>query len=136
MTRILITFLLMVCIQSAWGQTDITLGADVRWDAHSLIFGNKRVIPAMGEVHYSRIPADEWQEEVMKMKEGGITIIACYIFWNHIEEIEGQYDWSGQRNLRSFLEICKESPQRTVWIWPSRTNRPTPLTNVQISSLR
>ena len=109
MTRILITFLLMVCIQSAWGQTDITLGADVRWDAHSLIFGNKRVIPAMGEVHYSRIPADEWQEEVMKMKEGGITIIACYIFWNHIEEIEGQYDWSGQRNLRSFLEICKEA---------------------------
>jgi hypothetical protein len=109
MTRILITFFLMVCIQSVWGQTDMMLGADVRWDAHSLIIGGKRVIPAMGEVHYSRIPAAEWKEEVRKMKEGGITIIACYVFWNHIEEIEGQYDWSGQRDLRTFLEICKEA---------------------------
>jgi hypothetical protein len=34
-------------------------------------------------------------------------MLACYVFWNHIEEIEGQFDWSGQRNLRTFLEICK-----------------------------
>ena len=109
MTRILITFLLMICIPSVWAQTDIQLGVDVRWDAHSLIIGGKRVVPAMGEVHYSRIPAAEWQEEVQKMKDGGISIIACYVFWNHIEEIEGQYDWSGQRDLRTFLEICKEA---------------------------
>ncbi len=80
----------------------------VTWDSHSLMFDGKRVVPAMGEIHYSRIPAEEWQLEVQKMKDGGITIIACYVFWNHIEEIEGQYDWSGQRNLRRFLEICKQ----------------------------
>lgn len=80
----------------------------VTWDSHSLIIGGKRVVPAMGEVHYSRIPAAEWKREVRKMKDGGITMIACYVFWNHIEEIEGQFDWSGQRNLREFLEICKE----------------------------
>ena len=81
--------------------------ADVKWDAHSLIIDGKRLVPAMGEVHYSRIPANEWATEIKKMKEGGITMLACYVFWNHIEEIEGQYDWSGQRHLRSFLEICK-----------------------------
>ncbi len=79
----------------------------VTWDGRSLMMDGKRVVPAMGEVHYSRIPADEWADEVHKMKEGGITMIACYVFWNHIEEIEGQYDWSGQRDLRRFLEICK-----------------------------
>ena len=79
----------------------------VTWDGQSLMMDGRRVIPAMGEVHYSRIPADEWGDEVRKMKEGGITIIACYVFWNHIEEIENQFDWSGQRNLREFLEICK-----------------------------
>ena len=82
-------------------------GEKVEWDAHSLIIGGQRVVPAMGEVHYSRIPATEWAEEVRKMKEGGITMIACYVFWNHIEEQEGQFDWSGQRDLRSFLEICQ-----------------------------
>ena len=40
----------------------------------------------MGEVHFSRIPADEWKDEVRKMKLGGVTIIATYVFWNHIEE--------------------------------------------------
>ena len=79
----------------------------VTWDKYSLIIDGRRVCPVMGEVHYSRIPADEWSGEVRKMKDGGVTIIACYVFWNHIEETEGLFDWSGQRNLRQFLEVCK-----------------------------
>ena len=81
---------------------------EVKWDAHSLIIDGKRVVPAMGEVHYSRIPADEWEAEVKKMKEGGVTIIATYVFWNHIEEQEGIFRWDGQRNLRRFIEICQQ----------------------------
>ncbi len=80
----------------------------VAWDAHSLMLDGKRVVPVMGEMHYSRIPEDEWCAELRKMKEGGITIVATYVFWNHIEEVEGQFDWSGQRDLRSFLELCRE----------------------------
>ena len=44
----------------------------IRWDKHSLIFDGKRVVPVMGEVHYSRIPQNEWREEVRKIGfEGG-----------------------------------------------------------------
>ena len=81
---------------------------EVKWDAHSLMIDGKRVVPAMGEVHYSRIPADEWEAEVRKMKEGGVTVIATYVFWNHIEEQEGIFRWDGQRNLRRFIEICQQ----------------------------
>lgn len=81
---------------------------EVKWDAHSLIVDGKRVVPAMGEVHYSRIPADEWEAEVKKMKEGGVTIIATYVFWNHVEEQEGIFRWDGQRNLRRFIEVCQQ----------------------------
>ena len=80
----------------------------VEWDKHSLIIDGKRVCPVMGEVHYSRIPVDEWQQEVRKMKEGGVTIIATYVFWNHIEEMEGVFRWDGQRNLRRFIEVCHQ----------------------------
>ncbi|MBQ8593124.1 MAG: beta-galactosidase [Bacteroidaceae bacterium] len=80
----------------------------IKWDKHSLIIDGKRKAAVMGEVHYSRIPENEWKDEVRKMKEGGITIIATYVFWNHIEEQEGIFDWSGQRNLRRFIEICGE----------------------------
>jgi len=84
-------------------------GKMVTWDKHSLIIGGHRKVPVMGEVHYSRIPADEWAAEVEKMKEGGVTIVATYVFWNHIEEQEGIFRWDGQRDLRRFLEVCKEA---------------------------
>ena len=81
---------------------------EVKWDRHSLMIDGRRVCPVMGEVHYSRIPADEWPAEVRKMKEGGVTIIATYIFWNHVEEQEGIFRWDGQRNLRRFIEVCQQ----------------------------
>ena len=86
----------------------------VTWDSKSLMIDGKRVCPVMGEVHYSRIPADEWADEIKKMKEGGVTIIATYVFWNHIEEQEGIFRWDGQRSLRRFLEACKEEQMPVV----------------------
>ena len=87
---------------------------EVTWDRHSLIIDGHRVCPVMGEIHYSRIPANEWQREVRRMKEGGVTIIATYIFWNHVEEQEGVFRWDGQRSLRRFLEICKQEEMPVV----------------------
>ena len=80
----------------------------ITWDRHGLMIDGRRVIPVMGEVHYSRIPADEWGEELKKMKDGGVTIVATYVFWNHIEEQEGIFRWDGQRDLHRFLLLCKE----------------------------
>ena len=89
-------------------------GASVTWDRHSLMVDGRRVCPVMGEIHYSRIPADEWPAEVRKMKEGGVTLIATYVFWNHVEELEGIFNWSGQRDLRRFLEVCKSEQMPVV----------------------
>ena len=86
----------------------------VTWDSKSLMMDGQRVCPVMGEIHYSRIPADEWADEVRKMKEGGVTIAATYVFWNHIEEQEGIFRWDGQRSLRRFLEVCKQENMPVV----------------------
>lgn len=80
---------------------------DIAWDRHSLFMNGHRVCPVMGEIHYSRIPDNEWRRELRRMREGGVTLIATYVFWNHIEEREGIFDWTGQRSLRGFLELCK-----------------------------
>ena len=90
------------------------LGKTVNWDRYSLIIDGHRVCPVMGEVHYSRIPADEWQREVRRMREGGVTMLATYVFWNHVEEEEGVFRWDGQRNLRAFLEVCKDEGMPVV----------------------
>ena len=96
--------------------TSIATGAqrDVKWDRLSLIIDGHRVVPVMGEVHYSRIPVAEWRQEVKKMKKGGVTMIATYVFWNHVEEEEGIFRWDGQRNLRHFLEICSEEQMPVI----------------------
>lgn len=64
--------------------------------------------PVMGEFHYARYPAREWRGELLKMKAGGVDIVATYVFWIHHEEIEGRFDWSGDRDLRRFVQTCAE----------------------------
>ena len=86
----------------------------VTWDSKSLIIDGQRVCPVMGELHYSRIPAAEWADEIKKVKEGGVTMIATYVFWNHIEEEEGIFRWNGQRSLHDFLEACKQEQMPVV----------------------
>lgn len=63
-------------------------------------------MPIMGEFHYSRYPEAQWEESIRKMVSGGVTVLSTYVFWIHHEEVRGEFDWSGQRNLRRFTELC------------------------------
>ena len=60
--------------------------------------------PVMGEIHFSRYRADLWEESLRKMKAGGLSIASVYVIWIHHEEEEGVFDFTGNRNLRGFLE--------------------------------
>lgn len=64
--------------------------------------------PIMGEFHYSRFAKEFWKESILKMKAGGVTIVSSYVIWIHHEEIKDQWDWSGQRDLRAFVQTIKE----------------------------
>lgn len=63
-------------------------------------------LPVMGEFHYSRSPAASWEAELQKMKSAGVNIVASYVIWNHHEEMEGQFKWRGNRDLRRFVRLC------------------------------
>jgi len=84
-------------------------GVPVRINSRYLSIGDKPVLPVMGEFHFSRYPEEYWEEELQKMKAGGVSVVATYLFWNHHEEIEGQFDWEGRRNLRRFVELCQRN---------------------------
>jgi beta-galactosidase len=83
-------------------------GGTLTLDSHSLLLNGQPWTPVMGEFHYSRVPANEWREELLKMKAGGIDIVSTYVFWIHHEEVEGQFDWSERRDLRKFVKLCGE----------------------------
>lgn len=79
-----------------------TIGVNSRY----LVRDGKPWLPVMGEFHFSRYPAAQWEEELLKMKASGVNVVATYVIWIHHEEIEGQFDWSGQRDLRAFVQLC------------------------------
>ena len=70
--------------------------------------GTRHLLPVMGEIHFSRIPEREWKAELLKMKVGGINVVATYFFWNHHNDREGIWEWDGNKNLRRFVQTCKE----------------------------
>jgi hypothetical protein len=80
-----------------------------------LTLHGKPIVPVMGEMHFSRCPEAEWEHLILKMKANGINIIATYIFWIYHEEIEGRFDWSGNKNFRKFIELCA---QHGMWVYP------------------
>lgn len=41
------------------------------------------------------------------MKAGGVEIVSAYSIWIHHEEIEGEYDFGGDKDLRTFVLNCK-----------------------------
>src|ERR1017187_3601307 len=96
------------------GTTKNPAGHEIGVNSRSLLFDGQPVFPVMGEFHYSRCPQAEWREELVKMKAGGVDIVATYVFWIHHEEIEGQWNWSGQRDLKKFLQTCNELGLKAV----------------------
>ncbi len=78
------------------------------FDSKSLLKDGKRWFPVMGEIHFSRCPRQFWKESLMKMKAGGVDIVSTYVFWIHHEEIEGEYDWTGNRDLHAFIKAASE----------------------------
>jgi hypothetical protein len=75
-------------------------------NAQYLTLDGKPWLPVMGEMHYSRVPEAEWESEILKMKSAGVQVVATYVIWIHHEEVEGQWDWAGQKDLRRFVELC------------------------------
>lgn len=73
------------------------------------------IIPIMGEIHFSRYPFGYWKKALLKMKSAGINVVSTYVFWNHHEEIEGDFDWTGDRNLRGFVQTVGKCGLR-LWL--------------------
>ncbi|WP_419872450.1 beta-galactosidase [Candidatus Pristimantibacillus sp. PTI5] len=71
-----------------------------------MTWDNQPIVPVVGEFHFSRFSYLHWEEELLKMKAGGVNIVATYVFWNYHEEEENVFQWGESRNLRHFVDLC------------------------------
>lgn len=92
----------------------IKMGAAVSPKGQTLAVNNQYLLrdgqpwlPVMGEYHYSRAPATQWDAQLRLMKAAGIDVVASYVMWNHHQERPGAFDWKGNRDLRRFVLAAK-----------------------------
>ncbi len=77
-------------------------------NSHYLLRDGAPWLPVMGEMQYARTKREDWREGLLKMKAGGVEIVQFYISWIHHEEIENEWDFSGNKSLRAFLTEIKD----------------------------
>ena len=83
-------------------------GQEIGFTNYYMTIDGKPFFAISGECHYSRVAVNQWENTVLKMKAGGINTVSTYVFWIHHEEIEGQFTFEDNRNLRGFVELCKK----------------------------
>lgn len=79
-----------------------TLGVNSRY----LTRDGRPWVPVMGEVHYARLPQPTWERELTKVQALGVDVVATYAFWIHHEEVRGEFDFTGRRDLGKFVRLC------------------------------
>lgn len=83
-------------------------GHTIEVNSQSLILDGKPWIPVMGELHYSRVPESQWEEDILRMKSAGVTIVSSYVIWIHHEQDKSHFIWTGNKNLKRFAELCSK----------------------------
>ena len=63
-----------------------------------------------GEIHYFRLPRDQWEDRILKLKAAGGNSVASYIPWLCHELEDGTIDLTGRSrpelDLGAFIDLC------------------------------
>ena len=81
---------------------------EVTYDDRSYKIDGKRVWLVSGSIHYFRIPHQLWRDRLLKAKRAGLNCITTYIAWNFHEPKEGEWDFSGDRDIAAFIRLAGE----------------------------
>lgn len=100
----------------------------VTFDKNSLIVDGKRVFVRSGAFHYFRTPgAGLALDRFMKLKAAGYNTVDIYLNANYHSHDEGQYDFSGIKDIKKVLEAAKEVGLYVII-------RPGPFINAEVNA--
>lgn len=86
--------------------THLSSAAPVRFVSNAIYIQNKPAIILCGSLFYFRVPRGLWQDRINKIKAAGYNCIDVYFPWNYHELAEGEWDFSGERDVRTFLQLA------------------------------
>lgn len=69
---------------------------------------DKKIKIISGAIHYFRIVPEYWRDRLEKLKALGCNCIETYIPWNLHEAKEGEFDFSGIKNVSKFIKLAQD----------------------------
>lgn len=77
----------------------------ITFDAQSFVLDGKRVWLVGGTVEYTSLPRAAWADRLASAKAAGINCVTTSVVWARHEQRAGQFDFTGDNDLRHFLEL-------------------------------
>ncbi len=99
--------------KNSWGGIN-PQGDRLTGTSQCLELNGQPLIIVAGEMHPTRTDENSWEESILKMKAGGLNTVSCYVLWNAIEQDSGKFDFSGNRNIRKFVQLCEK---HGMYVW-------------------
>lgn len=100
----------------------------VGFDSHSFLIDGQRTYIWSGEFHPYRLPSPElWKDVFQKMKAAGFNAASIYFFWGYHSPREGEYDFSGIRDMDRMLDAARDAGIYVI-------ARPGPYINAEVDS--
>lgn len=107
MKKIVLCTLLLCMDLHSWAQVK-KAGHTFEINGGAFVYDGKPIQIHCGEIHFARVPHQYWRHRLQMIKAMGLNAITTYIFWNWHETAPGVWDFTGDRDLRSFIKIAGE----------------------------
>ncbi|MBA4120036.1 MAG: hypothetical protein C0513_04965, partial [Isosphaera sp.] len=88
--------------------------ASITYDGQSFLIDGRRVWLVSGTVQYTQAPASQWEGLIAAAKAAGLNTITTSVVWSAHEPRPGQWDFSGDLDLRRFVELIGSAGMMAV----------------------
>ena len=79
----------------------------INFDGKGFLVNGERTFIVSAGMEYARVPRELWADRLMRFKRAGFNCTEFYVFWNYHEPQNGQFDFSGNRDLDAYLKLAK-----------------------------
>ena len=88
----------------------------IQWDADGYYINGERKPLISGEMHYFRVPREDWKYRLKLLREAGANCVGTYAPWIVHEPAEGKicFDDCAGRELTAYLQFCKEEDMPVI----------------------
>ena len=88
--------------------------AALTYDGQSFMIDGRRIWLVAGSLEYTRCPRESWRDRIAAARHAGLNTITTSVVWARHEPRAGQFDFSGDNDLRHFVELVGQAGMYVV----------------------